>query len=609
MKIEFVTLAGKSCVHDVDESMTVAALKEELYRPLGIDPLDDLKLFEGTSELLDTHAVDRMGAGPFQVIAQSSPIRARGFLSKYYKSNPDRDVGPITFPIVQEAAKAASRLHAHYGRDEFVQYVKRLPVELVAATLPLWEGWPTGPELGHGSPALDLKLLYLHFENLDFPGSLSTEHVLSSFRCLWRCWSPREVCKKLLGDRHRLPLHQIIVMKTFFDHAIFHVERLIEAEEDDATRRTLSQTISSLLKLSVRLPPFLGLAAEGHMDNLTSLFCEENYTNPAERRSAAVSMVMILAAKLELMEAMSVGARDPKHRAAMTSMVEDARNQLAQHFHMNDDQWQPLESFEATAHLRDAGEDEAMVPEVQDEPQDVEVAQMETMSQVDAPAEPEESDPLADEQDQAHLSKAIMLSKADMPRELSADKVVLCRFDRSVRSPEVQAAFMESGELRVCRRNVLEAGCKLQPEWANGAWILIPLTKDVFEESKLVLTNKDIVMLKDDKPLVRNTLKAIPGSRCKRPRLQPVLPSERLPEAMDGADLASASLLPGGSSSSGAHAIGQSADDAEGAAPSGQRKRVSDDGPQVVERRTFYELTDGMSRLTVSSGESCRSAP
>ena len=43
---------------------------------------------------------------------------------------------------------------------------------------------------------------------------------------------------------------------------------------------------------------------------------------------------------------------------------------------------------------------------------------------------------------------------------------------------EVAQALRASKELHLCRALVEETGCALQPDWACGAWLLVPLTRE-----------------------------------------------------------------------------------------------------------------------------------
>ncbi|CAE8667845.1 unnamed protein product, partial [Polarella glacialis] len=78
--------------------------------------------------------------------------------------------------------------------------------------------------------------------------------------------------------------------------------------------------------------------------------------------------------------------------------------------------------------------------------------------------------------------------------------------------------IFQSPDLEKCRAMVLEAGCELRPEWAGGAWLLLPLTREQFEEAGLETTPVHIIALSRDEDALRRALKAVPKE--KRPKLR-----------------------------------------------------------------------------------------
>jgi len=107
------------------------------------------------------------------------------------------------------------------------------------------------------------------------------------------------------------------------------------------------------------------------------------------------------------------------------------------------------------------------------------------------------------------LAKAIVLSKADMPLSgvpLSSDGVVILRLTRKARSPEVQEALTTSPILSECHQRVLEAGCDIMPDWAGGAKLLVPLTREQLEESGHELSDHHVVALTSDVEHIRAAL-------------------------------------------------------------------------------------------------------
>jgi hypothetical protein len=102
-----------------------------------------------------------------------------------------------------------------------------------------------------------------------------------------------------------------------------------------------------------------------------------------------------------------------------------------------------------------------------------------------------ETDPRQEEQ--ADLHRAILESRVTEPN-MSAEQatenensegVVLYVLRRCAQAEEVAAALRTAPELHVCRTEVFEAGCELQPAFASGAWLLLPMTKDQLAEVQL----------------------------------------------------------------------------------------------------------------------------
>jgi len=146
------------------------------------------------------------------------------------------------------------------------------------------------------------------------------------------------------------------------------------------------------------------------------------------------------------------------------------------------------------------------------------------------------------DQENSDLAKAMVRSKAEAPAISSGDGVVMLRLDRRARAVEVASALLEAPALAMCRARVVEAGCELQPDWAGGAWLLLPMTKEIYEEIGLQTCSVHLLMLSQDEAAVRQALKTVP--KKKRPQLRTVMLREDLmstlespagpPEEMDG---------------------------------------------------------------------------
>ena len=73
---------------------------------------------------------------------------------------------------------------------------------------------------------------------------------------------------------------------------------------------------------------------------------------------------------------------------------------------------------------------------------------------------------------------------------LNPDGLVVCRITRKSRSPEVRQAILGSPFTARAVKSVLDAGCELEPEWADYAMLLVPLTEELVQESGIQLTTR-----------------------------------------------------------------------------------------------------------------------
>jgi len=143
------------------------------------------------------------------------------------------------------------------------------------------------------------------------------------------------------------------------------------------------------------------------------------------------------------------------------------------------------------------------------------------------------------ERENSELLEALRNSKADSPAELNSDGVVLLRLDRHARAEEVAQALLSEPLLAACRSSVEEARCELRPSWANGAWLLVPITRELYEEAGLCTSAVHVLLLAKDEAAVRCALEAVP--KVKRPQLRTVrrgnMP-ESLPSSASNPDTA-----------------------------------------------------------------------
>mmetsp|Transcript_93713 Transcript_93713/g.201116 ORF Transcript_93713/g.201116 Transcript_93713/m.201116 type:complete len:310 (+) Transcript_93713:60-989(+) len=116
------------------------------------------------------------------------------------------------------------------------------------------------------------------------------------------------------------------------------------------------------------------------------------------------------------------------------------------------------------------------------------------------------------QREQADVQEALLRSKAE-PK--SKDGVLVTRL--SFHSPNIMVRIRES--LAELVERVLEAGCDVQPEWAHGAVLLVPLTEMQLREAEIALKAHNIVVLERDLGHVQEVLRGLP--RRRRPQLKP----------------------------------------------------------------------------------------
>jgi len=199
---------------------------------------------------------------------------------------------------------------------------------------------------------------------------------------------------------------------------------------------------------------------------------------------------------------------------------------------------------------------------------------------------------MAEEQERANsdLAAAMVRSKADGPASLNADGVVVFRLTRCARAEEVAQAILSSPNLTEARALVHEAGCALQPEWACGAWLLLPLTCEQFQEAGLKTGPVHIVALMKDEEAVKSALKNVPKE--KRPKL-------RL-ETLDGSIFHDGQQVDQAEHSDGLHVLQHQH----------QEQNVDTERFEIIVDRTFVHFpTAGLISHSSSSRRSCKSSP
>lgn len=118
----------------------------------------------------------------------------------------------------------------------------------------------------------------------------------------------------------------------------------------------------------------------------------------------------------------------------------------------------------------------------------------------------------------ADLCEALMRSKVGAPQWLDAGKALRFKLTRYAQSQELAYLLNNTPELATARRKVAEAGCELQPEWAGGMWILLPITRDQFIDAGLQPSDIHIVISSVDEAALRRALQTLP--KPQRPKLK-----------------------------------------------------------------------------------------
>merc|ERR1712070_796677 len=114
------------------------------------------------------------------------------------------------------------------------------------------------------------------------------------------------------------------------------------------------------------------------------------------------------------------------------------------------------------------------------------------------------------------INRAISQTKAVE----SEDGSVMLRLNRHAKAEAVVNALAEAPALLEVRNHVLDAKCELRPAWAHGAWVLMPMTREIFAEGMVSpeeLSHEHILMLRKDEQAVREALKEVP--KAIRPQL------------------------------------------------------------------------------------------
>lgn len=97
----------------------------------------------------------------------------------------------------------------------------------------------------------------------------------------------------------------------------------------------------------------------------------------------------------------------------------------------------------------------------------------------------------------------------------------MLKLRRHAKADEITNALLTSPDLDHCRSMVEEAGCELQPDWANGAWILLPMTKEQYDEAQLCTCPYHVIVRKEDEDtLIQVWRKCVPEAKWPKPRME-----------------------------------------------------------------------------------------
>jgi hypothetical protein len=126
-----------------------------------------------------------------------------------------------------------------------------------------------------------------------------------------------------------------------------------------------------------------------------------------------------------------------------------------------------------------------------------------------------------DTEDVASLLQGIQNSKAD-PLPLNPDGVVVLRLTRMARSSRLREHLRMM--LAPCCKHVEEAGCALEPEFAEGAQFFIPLTQEHIAEAQLELSCDHVIILNSDVERFKAAIREFNCQGKRRPGVDSVHP-------------------------------------------------------------------------------------
>jgi len=87
-------------------------------------------------------------------------------------------------------------------------------------------------------------------------------------------------------------------------------------------------------------------------------------------------------------------------------------------------------------------------------------------------------------------------------------------------SQEMHQLMLASDKLQLCRDQVVAAGCEVQPDWANGAILLAPVTHEMIVELGVLLRSHHVCLLRKDRHLLDSALNEVPCRRRPHARLE-----------------------------------------------------------------------------------------
>jgi len=126
----------------------------------------------------------------------------------------------------------------------------------------------------------------------------------------------------------------------------------------------------------------------------------------------------------------------------------------------------------------------------------------------------QQSDTEALQLEQQHLQLAVLKSKQDAFNEEYYELLRLTKV-----SQDVHKVLLSSDSLAPCCQQVVAAGCEVQPDWAGGAILLVPMTQDMYKELGWDMRSHHVFLQRKDRSLLEAALNDLPSRKRSQVRL------------------------------------------------------------------------------------------